>query len=150
MPEEQHRFALRSTWTGNSNGDGALAGAGGTLDYGPPPAFGGKPGRTNPEELLMGAVASCYSITLAILAERRRLPITRIEMECEGEVVRQVGGTLKFVSIRLSPRLTLTGNDPSQIQAATDAAYKAEQYCVVSNAVRGNVEITVAPEILSE
>src|SRR5579863_7059012 len=119
MPEESHRFQLRSVWTGKSDGDGGLTAEGRTLDYGPPPVFGGKPGRTNPEELLLGAVASCYSITLAVLAERRRLPITRIETDCEGEVVRQVGGTLKFVSIKLSPHITLMGNDPSQVQAAT-------------------------------
>src|SRR5438876_11969100 len=107
MAEETHRFELQSVWTGNSDGDGALSVQGRAIEYGRPPGMGGKPGRSNPEEMLLGAVASCYSITLAVLAERRRLPITRIEMACSAEVVRQLGGTLKFVSIHLAPKITV-------------------------------------------
>src|SRR5437763_4844644 len=114
-----------------------------------PEGLGGAAGRTNPEEMLISAVAACYSITLAVLAERRRLPVSRIDLTARGEVVRQPGGTLKFVSISLAPRITLDGGDPAQIETLRDFALKAEQYCPISNAVRGNVEITVDPEIVT-
>ena len=149
MNEEKHRFRVNSVWTGNGNGDGTLmAEDGRRLGYGRPPEMGGVPGRTNPEELLLGAVASCYSLTLAILVERRRLPVNKIEVAAEAEVVREPGGTLKYTAIHLRPRITLTGNDEAQQKAVLDFAQKAEVYCVISRAVRGNVEITVTPEIV--
>lgn len=150
MPEETHTFRLHSAWTGNSDGDGVLTAEGRMLAYGRPPELGGAPGRTSPEEMLLGAVAACYSITLAFLAERKRLPVTRLELDCTGDVVRQLGGTLKYVSIRLAPRITLQGADDAQRASALDAAHKAEQYCVISNAIRGNVAITVEPQITVE
>jgi peroxiredoxin-like protein len=150
MSDDKHIFTLQSTWTGNSEGSGTIVGEGRTLEYGIPANLGGKAGRTSPEELLMSAVASCYSITLAILAERKRLAVTQIVLAVEGEVIRQPGGTLKFTKIKLAPKIYLLGSDEGQIKSITDAAHKAEQYCVISNAIRGNVEITVEPQVVSE
>jgi peroxiredoxin-like protein len=147
MSQESHVFKLHTRWTGNSNGDGIASGEGWEATYGVPVALGGAPGRANPEELLIGAVASCFCITLALLAERKRLPLERIEMDAEGTVERQLGGTLKFTAIRLSPVLHSPGADETQVRSLTDAAHKAEQYCPISNAVRGNVTITVEPEV---
>ncbi len=149
MAEELHRFRITSTWSGTSTGDGFLNGEGYDVAYGLPPAMGGTAGRANPEELLMGAVAACYSLTLAVLAERRRIPLAGIQLTVDGEVERQPGGTLKFKSIRLVPIVTLSGADESQVAIARDLAQKAEQYCPISNAVRGNVEVTVTPEIVN-
>ena len=149
MSEEKHEFKIESTWTGPSGGDGLLRNSGEAVRYGMPEGLGGAPGRTNPEEMLISAVAACYSITLAVLAERRRLPVARIDLTARGEVVRQPGGILKFVSISLPPRITLDGGDPAQIETLRDFALKAEQYCPISNAVRGNVEISVDPEIIT-
>src|SRR5215831_19378248 len=141
MNEEKHHFRLNSVWAGGSDGDGTLTAEDGRkLDYGRPPEMGGAPGRANPEEMLLGAVASCYSITLAILVERRRLPVTRIEVAAEAEVIREPGGTLKYTAIHIQPRITLTGEDEVQQKAVLDFAQKAEVYCVISRAVRGNVE----------
>jgi peroxiredoxin-like protein len=149
MADEIHSFTITSAWTGESSGDGTLGTSGVPISYGLPQGLGGASGRTNPEELLMSSIAACYSITLAVLAERRKLPISRIELAVEGDVVRQAGGTLKFVAIRLKPRITLNSSDDAQIKIAEDFAHKAEQYCLISNAVRGNVELSVDPEISS-
>lgn len=148
MSEEKHLFRVESIWTGNSDGDGHLKGEGFALDYGVPPQLGGKPGRASPEGLLLAALASCYSATLAFLAERRRLPVTRIEIPVEGDVVRQPGGTLKFTVIRLKPRIYVVSDSEAHHNAIIECAHKAEQYCVVSSAIRGNVEITIDPEIV--
>jgi len=150
MAQETHLFSLESVWTGDSDGEGVLKTGAGELPYGVPPQFGGPEGRVNPEELLLAAVASCYSITLALLAERKRLPLRRVELRLEGEVERQPGGTLRFAAIRIRPRVVLADADDAQLLAAEDSAHKAEQYCVISNAVRGKVQLTVEPEVVSE
>jgi peroxiredoxin-like protein len=150
LNDERHTFSLQSLWTGGGEGDGTLSVNGRAVDYGVPEGLGGKPGRTNPEELLLGAVASCYSITFGILAERRRLPMTKVELEASAEVIRQPGGTLKYTAIHLRPKITMTAPDDVQRATALDSAHKAEQYCVISNAIRGNVTITVEPEIITD
>ena len=147
MADELHQFKLQTVWTGDSNGDGTANGEGWSLNYGAPSNFGGTAGRANPEELLLSAVASCYCITLAVLAERKKLPLQPIEMAIEGDVERQLGGTLKFTAIRLLPRLIAPGADEMQVRSLTDVALKAEQYCPISNAIRGNVAIEVSPDV---
>ena len=97
----------------------------------------------------MCSVAACYSMTLAVLAERRKLPISRIETAVEGDVIRQPGGTLKFIAMRLKSKITLNSSDEAHVKATQEFAHKAEQYCVISNAIRGNVELSVDPEIIS-
>lgn len=150
MSEEKHYFPVKSVWTGNSDGDGTLTTDWGQIEYGVPPELTGKPGRSSPEQLLVSAVVSCYSITLALLAEKRRLPMTRIEVAATGEVVRQPDRTLKFTRLILRPKMMLEGAGEAQRKMAEDLAHKAEVYCVISKAVRGNVEITVEPEFAGE
>lgn len=149
MAENTHIFKLQSVWTGDSGGTGTATGDGWTISYGRPSSLGGQSGRANPEELLLSAVVSCYCITLAILAERKRIPLERIEMAAKGDVEQQLGGTLKFAAIRLSPRLISPGLDESRVLALTEAVHKAELYCPISNAIRGNVRIEVSPEVVA-
>lgn len=148
MSEEIHVFKLKSVWNGNTDGSGELIlDDQRTVTYGVPVNLGGNPGRSNPEELLTSAVAGCYSITLALLAEKKRLPLIRIEMDAEGEVIRQPDRSLKFRAIRLFPKLTLSLCDEATQKTALDIAFKAEKLCMISTALRPNVEITVFPEL---
>ncbi len=150
MSDEQHGFHLTSEWTENSDGDGSLHfDWGGSLDYGVPASLGGKEGRPSPEEMLIAAVVSCYCITLALLMEKRRMtPAPPISVDAEGTIIRNPDRTLKFTEIRLKPKIAASGFDAAAQEKILDMAHKAEQYCVISNAVRGNVAITVAPEIV--
>src|ERR1051326_6775698 len=116
MPEETHTFKLQSVWNGNSDGEGTASGDGWSVAYGVPAALGGKSGRAKPDGLLVSPVVSSYCITLALLAERKRLPLERIEMSAEGVVERQLGGTLKFSAIDLSPVLIAPSADEAQVR----------------------------------
>jgi peroxiredoxin-like protein len=150
MSEERHLFHLKSVWTGNSDGDGRIIADTGSIDYGVPALLGGKAGRSNPEEMLLAAVASCYSITFALLAERRSLPVTEIHVEAQGAVERQPDRSLKFTSIRLHTRIRMEGADETQRKATLEASQRAEKYCLISRALQGNVEIVVEPELIED
>lgn len=147
---EVHKFNLESVWTGDSDGDGLLSGPHFRADYGRPEQLGGAAGRTNPEELLVAATVSCYTITLAGMAEGRRLPVSRIDVSAEGELIRGDDRRLKFTAIRLRPRLHTASSDEVQQRKMLDAAHRAEDYCLISQTMRGNVEITVEPELVVE
>ena len=151
MSDEQHTSHLQSRWTGNSDGDGVIRfDWNGTLDYGIPVSTGGKPGRSNPEEMLLGAVASCFSITLALLIEKKRYPAVSLAVEASGTMVRQPDRTLKLTEIVLCPRLAAAELNEEQRNSVLDLAHKADKYCVVSKALRGNVEIVIKPELVLE
>lgn len=150
MNEGRHEFSISATWTGDSSGDGITRSTGGEQAFGMPAQFGGAPGRTNPEELLLAALASCYAITLALLAERRRLPAPRIEVAATVSVVRMPDRTLKLETVALAPRIVVTGGDPSQRDAYVEIAHRAERYCLISNAIQGNVAISLTPEVAFE
>ncbi len=149
MDQEIHIFKTSTVWNGDSDGDGIMQSDQISFEYGRPSELGGKPGRTNPEMLLTQSVLACYAITFAILAERKRLPITHFEVSAEGEIVRQPDKTLKFTAIRLKPVIELNSADETQIKSTIDAAHRADKYCLISNALRGNVEISVEPTVKS-
>lgn len=150
MSEEKHEFHVRSEWANNSDGDGIIAlDWGGTWEYGVPTFSGGKAGRANPEELLISAVISCYSITLALLMEKRKmLPPPRIEVDADGTMIRNPDRTLKFTTITLKAKIYAAHLGEAEQQKILDLAQKAEHLCPISNAVRGNVEVTVDAEIV--
>ena len=149
MNAEIHTFELESLWTGNSDGDGVVrAGWGGEAEYGVPKYLGGKEGRSNPEEMLLSALVSCYSITLALLFERKRLAHMPIRVHAVGEIVRQADRTLKFTTIQLHPQITVGDADEAAKKTILELAFKAERYCIISNALRGNVTISIEPELI--
>ncbi|MGC8667926.1 MAG: OsmC family protein [Chthonomonadales bacterium] len=148
MTEEIYTFRQSSEWSGGSDGDGVLHGEGYTIEYGRPKELGGKAGRISPEEMLLSSIAACYSITLAIIAERRRIPITDIHVEIEGDVIREQGGTLRFTVIRIFPRIKVASDDASVLEAAMAIAHKTDKYCLISNAVRTSVQMQIVPEII--
>ncbi len=149
MSIEKHTFRIEGLWAGNSDGDGELhTECNEVWNFGVPEQTGGKPGRSNPEELLLGAVVSCYCITLSIWAEKRRLPLVKMEVDASCDLERQADRSLQIVRIDIKPRLTLTSTDERTAAIAMDTAYKAESHCLISKVLHGNVEIKVEPEIM--
>jgi peroxiredoxin-like protein len=148
MPQ-MHDYPVTVDWTGGREGKGrAAAGhSGAGFDIAVPPEFQGPGGGTNPEELLTSAITSCYTITFGIIAQNRKLPVESIEVEATGQV-EQNGPSFKYVSVTIRPQITLSSEaTDEQVKAAEDMAHKADAYCIVTNAVRNNVQIAVEPTV---
>lgn len=145
MPETHH-FELRSHLTDIVEGDGNVNLSTGTVEYGVPSQFGGVPGKISPEELLLAALSSCFSMTLGFIVEKRKVPVQDLEMHAEG-IVNRIRGTLVLTSITLKPLLTIA-DDNEKIRQDIDAAIeRAKQACLITNAIRGNVEMKVEVEL---
>jgi peroxiredoxin-like protein len=101
---------------------------------------------TNPEELIVGAAATCYLITLAAILERRKLKVTQLELS--SVVTMTAEGAHKLTGLVHRPRIRLSVDSTDQdLATARDATERAEKACMVSNAVRGNLPITVEADI---
>lgn len=147
-----HEYPIDVAWTGGRQGSGkAVAGhSKTTTSIAVPEEFKGAGGGTNPEEMLTAAIASCYTITFGIIAENRKIPVKSLNVEATGEV-EEIGPTFTYKSVTIRPRIVLDGSaTDDQKKIAEDMAHKADNYCIITNAVRGKVEITVEPVITTE
>jgi organic hydroperoxide reductase OsmC/OhrA len=113
------------------------------LEVATPPEFkGGLAGVWSPEDLLVASVASCFSVTLVAVLERRDLPLRGLNVTGTGHVTARDDGRFGFVAIELTTRVT---TDEPSVDAVRRAAKYAERACLVSMAldVPVHVELVV-------
>lgn len=104
---------------------------------------GTEAGKTNPEELIAGAHATCYAMVLTNVLGQTDTPAEKLEVTAVATLERTDAG-LKIASVDLNVRGTVPGmNADAFAQTAKDAEGK----CPVSNALRGNVEIRVNADL---
>ena len=99
----------------------------------------GPAGKTSPEELLAAAHASCYAMAFSHTLAQAGTPAEQVTVKatCAFE---QVSGKFKVTTMDLD----VSGNVPGLDQAGFEkAAQQAEQGCPISNALRGNVQISL-------
>jgi osmotically inducible protein OsmC len=96
-------------------------------------------GRTSPEELLAAAHASCYAMALSNGLGQAGTPPSLLDVTATVTFDR-VGGGFKVVSSALEVRGSVPGASEAEFQkAATDA----KDNCPISQALKGNVELSV-------
>ena len=97
-------------------------------------------GQTSPEELIAAAHASCYAMAFNATLGRNNAKAATTHVTATVTADKGDSG-IKIVSSALVVRVTgLEGTDAAGL---VELAKKAEGGCPVSNALRGNVEITV-------
>lgn len=132
-----------ATWEGDlfagSGTTSLLSGAAGPLPVSWPSRTEAANGKTSPEELIAAAHAACYSMALSnILATAGHAP-TRLETGAVATFAKTDAGW-RLTTMELSVRGTVSGIEP---EAFLSAANDAKDGCPVSNALAGNVEITL-------
>jgi peroxiredoxin-like protein len=135
------RFPITAEWSGGRTVDAEAPGKSGLRVVTPPEFEGGAAGHWSPEELLVTAVASCYVLTLAAVADRTRAPIRRLRLDAVGHVEGDRRGHYHFTVIELEVELV---TDPDAVEAAERAAALAEEHCIVSRALDVPVHVRVA------
>jgi organic hydroperoxide reductase OsmC/OhrA len=106
---------------------------------GPPPQFGGTDQVWSPEDLLIGAVLECLWTTFEAYARRDGLAVAAWSGTGTGILDRGPGGPV-FTSISLQVELTVA---PADEERARRVVATAEKNCIISNALRVPVSVTV-------
>jgi len=101
-------------------------------------------GKTSPEELIAAAHATCYSMALAHILGEAGTPPEKLETDAVCTFAPIEGG-FKIASVELSVRGTAPGLDAA---AFAGAAAGAKDGCPVSQALKGNVDISVTAELV--
>jgi lipoyl-dependent peroxiredoxin len=99
---------------------------------------------TNPEELIAAAHAACFSMALSAGLDKAGTPVTRVETRASC-TLEMVDGAPKITKIALDTRGKVPGIDEAAFQKAAEAA---KQNCPVSKALQGNVQITLAAQLV--
>jgi lipoyl-dependent peroxiredoxin len=93
----------------------------------------------SPEELIAAAHATCVSMALAAGLAREGTPPQRLDAEATTSF-EKAGEGFKLTSVRLTIRGEVDGIDDQAFRAAAE---DAKENCPVSQALKGNVEISL-------
>jgi peroxiredoxin-like protein len=130
--ENEHKHRVVAWWTSGQTGLAKSDSAPNAIHFAAPAQFGGLEGRWTPEDLLISAVASCYTTTFHAIAGGSKFEYTDLEVEAEG-IVNKAGNGYSFSQIVLRPRLTIP-NEQSRDRAVS-LLQKAKELCLVSRAL---------------
>ncbi|MER2128049.1 SACOL1771 family peroxiredoxin [Solibacillus sp. FSL H8-0523] len=136
-----HTFTLNIDWPQGRNAVGALTAERLQTQVSIPPEMDGPGIGTNPDEMLLGAAATCYIITLAAMYERSQVDAD-VTLKSEG-VVDVTNGVFTYKEIHHHVAITLNEKSERTLKLAERYAYKAEETCMISKALKGNVDIQV-------
>ena len=142
MKERAHEYAARLVWTGNSGRgtasytsydrrfEAVIAGKpdlAGTAD----PAFRGEPGRHNPEDFFLTAIAACHMLFYLALCARRGIRVLAYQDEVRGRMTVRADGGGRFEEVILHPRVTIEKPDDERL--AMQLHDTAHEHCFIAN-----------------
>jgi osmotically inducible protein OsmC len=96
-------------------------------------------GKTSPEELIAAAHATCFAMALSLVLAENHTPPERLLVSAMC-TLDEVDGAPRVTASELSIRARVQGIESAGFEQQVE---RASQLCPVSNALRGNVEISV-------
>ena len=139
MPTVQPLYTASATATGDGRGghtrssDGVL-----DLDLAVPKEMGGPGGaHTNPEQLFAAGYAACFHSALKIVAGKQKVTLTDTAITVDVGIGPDGHGAY---GLTVTIEAELPGLDETQARGLLEQAH---QVCPYSNAVRGNVDVTL-------
>ena len=129
---EEHAYRVAAWWTSGRTGLAKSDSAPNAIHFTAPMEFGGLEGRWTPEELLLAAVAGCYTTTLRAIAGTAEFNFTDLQVEASG-TVRKADSGYSFTQITLRPNLKIDSVELRE--RALDLLKRAEKLCLVARAL---------------
>lgn len=143
----KHDFKVKTHWTGGRESIGTVEGDILNERISIPSSLGGNGTGTNPDEMLVSAASSCYIISLAAALERARFDNITIKNESIGTAQFNQD---KFSMIRIvhKPTIFIDKLQSNRLQQRISKLTQiADEHCMISNSIRGNIEIIIEPTI---
>ena len=129
---DEHFYRVAAWWTSGRTGLAKSDSAPNAIHFTAPTEFGGLEGRWTPEELLLAAIAGCYTTTVRAIAGAAQFDFTDLQVEASG-TVRKAESGYNFSEITVRPNLKITSLGDRE--RALDLLKRAEKLCLVSRAV---------------
>jgi organic hydroperoxide reductase OsmC/OhrA len=140
-------FSAFATWSGDGSGCGTLKMPQGdvTVPIGGARELGGCGVGSNPEELLLAAVAACFVNTWAIFLKKLDLGYAEPSVAISGKLGKDPAGGYKMLSASIRARVPA----PLMQQRGADiqkTLQLAEKYCIISKVAKAAMPLSVEIE----
>ncbi len=150
-----HDYTSRVIWTGNrGEGTAHYRAYDRTWDVAVPgkplihcsndPLLGGDPGKMNPEDLLLSALAACHMLWYLHYASDAGIAVMGYEDAPLGQGEVGPGGAGRFVRATLRPRITVPAG--TDLAAAEAIHHRIHKVCFIARSV--NFPVDYAPEFV--
>jgi peroxiredoxin-like protein len=146
MDELSFDVELRWAQIGRT-GVGEIQADGLALELSGPKSMGGRGVGTNPEELLVCAVSSCYIATLSAVLHRAKLPAESLAVSASGKLT-GFPTVARFAGVGVRP--PILGADVARQPEYEAAAGKARDRCLIGHALAPEVSYEVGAVELCE
>lgn len=113
-----------------------------TLASGPPTEFGGSGNEWSPEDLLVAAVADCFTLSFKAIAAASRFSWTALQCDVTG-TLDKVDRGMQFTEMKILANLTIPADADSN--RAERLLEKAENACFITNSL--NFEATLEIQV---
>jgi len=130
--ENEHMYRVVAWWNAGKTGIAKSDSTPNAIHFAAPPQFGGLEGRWSPEDLLLCAVAGCFTTTFRALADYSKFQYIDLEVEVEATVKKAESG-YEFTGILIRPTLTISSLE--ERPRADRLLEKAKRLCLVSRAL---------------
>ncbi|GGB03038.1 hypothetical protein ERX37_00930 [Macrococcus hajekii] len=137
----KHHFTGQATFTGGYDDYGTLKTKNMDTQISIPASMNGVEIGTNPDEMLLGAATTCFIISLSVLFERNNIPLTDLTVDSTATVA-QTDGILNYEAIDYVVHIK-TDTPVSKHKLISRFVHKAEENCMITRALKGNVTVSV-------
>jgi organic hydroperoxide reductase OsmC/OhrA len=141
QPTGEHSYRVAAWWTSGRSGLAKSDSAPNAIHFTAPKEFGGLEGRWTPEELLLAAVAGCFTTTVRSISGDQ-FDFTDLQVEASGTIRKSQFGYC-FSEIVIQPTVKIACSE--ERERALDLLKKAERLCLVSRAI--DVPLRFEPQI---
>ena len=131
--EDEHTYRVIAWWNAGKTGLAKSNSAPNAIHFAAPLQFGGLEGRWSPEDLLLCAIAGCFTTTFRALADYSKFEYTDLAVEVEG-TVRKAESGYEFAGILIRAILTIS-NLVQRRPRADQLLEQARCLCLVSRAL---------------
>jgi organic hydroperoxide reductase OsmC/OhrA len=129
----EYTYRVSAWWTSGRTGLAKCESSPNTIHFSEAAELGGLQGRWTPEQLLLCALAGCFTTTFHDVARAAKFEYTDLEVEIEGSVHRSRSAGCNFTEILIRPRLTVAGEEQREAGLALLRRTKAQ--CMISRAI---------------
>ena len=139
----EYTYRVSAWWTSGRTGLAKCESSPNTIHFSEAAELGGLQGRWTPEQLLLCALAGCFTTTFNDMARVARFEYMDLEVEIEGSVRRNRNTGCNFSEILIRPRLTVQSEE--QCGAGLTLLRRTKAACMISRAI--TVPQTLEPTV---
>jgi len=138
----EHTYRVSAWWTSGRTGLAKCESAPNAIHFSEAPELGGLEGRWTPEQLLLCALAACFTTTFEAVARSVKFAYTDLEVEVDGAMRKDKLGCT-FAEIVLRPTLTVQSEE--EMDEGMVLLRRAKSLCMISRAIA--VAQTTEPKV---